>query len=96
MLGAIYGDKAGSIYEYDQTKKITPIYPDKLITNDSFYSDDTIETIALIDAITSNKDYEATLRKYILENENYKPDYTPYFSKYNEMGKRVRYFQQHR
>ena len=81
MLGAIYGDKAGSIYEYDQTKKITPIYPDKLITKDSFYSDDTIETIALIDAITNNKDYEETLRKYILENENYKPNHTPYFEK---------------
>ena len=58
MLGAIYGDKAGSIYEYNQTKNITHIYPDKLITSDSFYSDDTIETIVLIDAITSNKDYE--------------------------------------
>lgn len=81
MLGAIYGDKAGSIYEYDQTKKITPIYPDELITKESFYSDDTIETIAIIDAITSNKDYEDTLRKYILENENYKPNYTPYFEK---------------
>ena len=54
MLGAIYGDKAGSIYEYNQTKNITLIYPDKLITSDYFYSDDTIETIALIDAITSN------------------------------------------
>ena len=64
MLGAIYGDKAGSIYEYDQTKKITPIYPDELITKESFYSDDTIETIAIIDAITSNKDYEDTLRKW--------------------------------
>ena len=81
MLGAIYGDKAGSIYEYNQTKKITPIYPDKLITNDSFYSDDTIETISLIDAITSNKDYEDTLREYILKNKNYKPNYTPYFEK---------------
>lgn len=81
MLGAIYGDKAGSIYEYDQTKKIAPIYPDELITKESFYSDDTIETIAIIDAITSNKDYEDTLRKYILENENYKPNYTPYFEK---------------
>lgn len=81
MLGAIYGDKAGSIYEYNQTKNITLIYPDKLITSDSFYSDDTIETIALIDAITSNKDYEKKLRKYILKNENYKPNYTPYFEK---------------
>ena len=77
MLGAIYGDKAGSIYEYNQTKEITKIFPDKLITDESFYSDDTIETIALIDAITSNKDYEKTLRRYINDNKNYKPNFEP-------------------
>ena len=81
MLGAIYGDKAGSIYEYNQTKEITKIFPDKLITDESFYSDDTIETIALIDAITSNKDYEKTLRRYINDNKNYKPNFEPYFEK---------------
>lgn len=81
MLGAIYGDKAGSIYEYNQTKEITKIFPDKLITDESFYSDDTIETIALIDAITCNKDYEKTLRRYINDNKNYKPNFEPYFEK---------------
>ena len=64
MLGAIYGDKAGSIYEFSQTKNIEGINPEKLILPNSFYSDDTIETIAVIDAITNNKDYEDTLRKY--------------------------------
>ena len=79
MLGAIYGDKAGSIYEFNQTKKITSINPKKLILPNSFYSDDSIETIAIIDAITDNKDYEETLRKYILENIDYKPNFKPYF-----------------
>ena len=51
MLGAIYGDKAGSIYEFEQIKKIHAINPQKLIVDNSFYSDDTIETIAVIDAI---------------------------------------------
>ena len=79
MLGAIYGDKAGSIYEFNQTKEIVGINPKELILPDSFYSDDTIETIAVIDAITNNKDYEQTLREYILSNIEYKPDYEPYF-----------------
>ena len=79
MLGAIYGDKAGSIYEFNQMKKIEGIYPEELITEESFYSDDTIETIAVIDAIINKKDYEETLRKYILDNENYKPNTPEYF-----------------
>lgn len=79
MLGAIYGDKAGSIYEYEQTKNIKPIKTNKLILENSFYSDDTIETIAIIDAIINKKDYEKTLKEYILAYINYKPNYSPYF-----------------
>ena len=79
MLGAIYGDKAGSIYEFNQTINIESINPEKLILPNSFYSDDTIETIAVIDAIINNKDYEDTLRKYILENIEYRPNFKPYF-----------------
>ena len=79
MLGAIYGDKAGSIYEHNQLKKIKSINPEKLILPNSFYSDDTIETIAIIDAIINSKDYETTLKKYVLENINYKPNFEPYF-----------------
>ena len=69
MLGAIYGDKAGSIHEFDQIKSIKPVNIDKLISEQSFYSDDTIETIAIIDAIINNKDYGKTLKDYVLENE---------------------------
>jgi ADP-ribosylglycohydrolase len=79
MLGAIYGDKAGSIYEFNQIKNIASINPEKLILPSSFYSDDTIETIAVIDAIINNKDYEQTLCEYILENIEYKPNFNPYF-----------------
>lgn len=63
MLGAIYGDKAGSIYEFNQLTKIESIKPKKLITEESFYSDDTIETIVVIDAIINKKDYLDTLKK---------------------------------
>ena len=79
MLGAIQGDKVGSTYEFKQTKEIKPINPQKLILPNSFYSDDTIETIAVIDAIINNKDYEQTLCEYILENIEYKPNFNPYF-----------------
>ncbi|MCR4580962.1 MAG: ADP-ribosylglycohydrolase family protein [Bacilli bacterium] len=80
MLGALYGDKAGSVYEFNQMQKIESINPDKLILPNSFYSDDTIETIAVIDAIINNKVYEETLRKYILDNLEYKPNFEPYFN----------------
>ena len=79
MLGGIYGDKAGSIYEFDQLKGIKEVRPKELIVSESFYSDDTIETIAIIDAITSHRSYEDTLREYILKYENYHPDFKPYF-----------------
>ena len=79
MLGAIYGDKAGSIYEFSQLKEIKSIDPKKLIIEESFYSDDTIETIAVMDAILNNKNYGETLREYILKYENYRPNFKPYF-----------------
>ena len=52
MLGAVYGDKAGSLYEFGQLKEIKSINPKELITSESFYSDDTIETVAVADAIS--------------------------------------------
>lgn len=79
MLGAIYGDKAGSIYEFGQIKKIKSIDVDHLITSNSFYSDDTIETIAIMDAIVNKRDYGEVLKEYILRYENYKPNFSPYF-----------------
>lgn len=79
MLGAIYGDKVGSVYEYDQLKCIKSIDLIELILPNSFYSDDTIETVAIIDAIINNKEYGSTLREYILQNENYIPNHRPYF-----------------
>ena len=79
MFGAIIGDLAGSIYEYDQLKEIKPVVMKQIIENKSFYSDDTILTVAILDAILNNRDYGYYLKKYILEYENYKPDFKPYF-----------------
>lgn len=65
MYGAIIGDLAGSIYEYDQIKEIKNIQVKNIIEKNSFYSDDTILTIAIIDAIKNDKNYDKYLREYI-------------------------------
>lgn len=79
MYGAIIGDFAGSIYEYKQVKEVKPIYMSKIIPENAFYSDDTILTIAILDAIKRNLDYEDSLKMYINEYKTYKHDFTPYF-----------------
>lgn len=79
MYGAIIGDLAGSIYEYSQIKKITPITCDKLIEENSFISDDTILTIAVLDAILENKNYEDKIKEYIHLYKDYHPNFSPYF-----------------
>ena len=79
MWGAIIGDLAGSVYEYDQTKHFTKLNPTELIKAKSFYSDDTILTIAILEAILNNKDYEYYLKKYTKDFLTYKPDFIPYF-----------------
>ena len=79
MFGAIVGDLAGSIYEFDQLRKVHSVQMNSLIEDNSFYSDDTILTIAILEAILHNKDYDYYLRKYIQEYSEYKPDFNPYF-----------------
>lgn len=79
MYGAIIGDLAGSIYEFEQTKHLIPIKINKIIEENSFYSDDTILTIAIIDAILNDKNYDYYLKKYIKKYSDYKPDFSPYF-----------------
>jgi len=79
MWGAIIGDLAGSIYEFEQTKKISKVEIENLILENSFFSDDTILTIAILDAALNNQNYEYYLKKYAKEYENYKPNFSPYF-----------------
>ena len=79
MYGAIIGDLAGSIYEYNQLNKISNINIDKLIQKDSFYSDDTILTIAILDAILNDRNYDKYLKEYINKYKDYKPNFSPYF-----------------
>lgn len=73
MIGAIIGDLAGSIYEFDQYKKVKPIKLNKLIEEDAFFSDDTILTIAIADAIISGETYEKKLKEYAKKYVNKVP-----------------------
>ena len=79
MLGAIIGDLAGSVYEYGQIKKVTPVKVDKVIEKDAFYSDDTILTIAIADAIMNKQNYGEKLRDYVNVYCNQLPEHKPYF-----------------
>lgn len=79
MYGAIIGDLAGSVYEFDQLKKVHSIQMNSLIEDNPFYSDDTILTIAVLDAILNDKNYDYYLRKYVQDYSEYKPDFSPYF-----------------
>lgn len=87
MWGAIIGDLIGSIYEYEQVKKFHFIdmndkkEPEELITKDSFFSDDTILTIAALDAILNDSNYEKYLKLYALTYEDKVPKNIPYFEK---------------
>ena len=79
MYGSIYGDLAGSIYEFEQLKEIKSIDNGGYLSDKSFFSDDTILTVAICAAIKDDKDYDKYLRKYIIDYIDYKPDFHPYF-----------------
>lgn len=79
MIGAIIGDLAGSIYEFEQTKTHRNINIKNIIEENSFFSDDTILTIAVADAIIEHKRYDEKLKEYAINFENSLPNTTPYF-----------------
>ena len=79
MWGAIIGDIAGSIYEFDQIKEVHPVQCEEIIPENGFFSDDTILTVAIADAIQNERNYEKYLRMYGEKYKDYKPDFKPYF-----------------
>ena len=79
MWGAIIGDLAGSIYEYEQINGIKSVKADEIIPKKAFFSDDTILTIAILEAIQTDKNYEKHLKKYGNLYKDYKPNHNPYF-----------------
>ncbi|NNJ97406.1 MAG: hypothetical protein HKP12_09620 [Gammaproteobacteria bacterium] len=60
MLGAITGDIVGSIYEWNNIK--TKDFP--LLTEHNSFTDDSVLTVALADAILNNMDYDRVMREY--------------------------------
>ncbi len=79
MLGAIIGDLAGSIYEYGQVQKHSTVKIKNIIEDDAFFSDDTILTVAIADAILHGKDYAKTLKQYALKFQSQIPKNVAYF-----------------
>ena len=61
MWGAVIGDIVGSIYECDnvKTKDFGPLF-----TADSFFTDDTVCTVAVADILLNRKDPASTLRAW--------------------------------
>lgn len=79
MLGAIIGDLAGSVYEFEQVNHHSKVEVENIIEQNAFYSDDTILTVAIADAILNNTSYEDKLREYALKYNNFIPKNIPYF-----------------
>lgn len=60
MIGAIAGDIIGSRFEWDNIKSKNF----ELFTGGSVFTDDTVLTVAIADALMSGGDYAAFLRRY--------------------------------
>lgn len=60
MIGAIAGDIIGSTHEFDRTND----YNFRLFEAGSYFTDDTVLTVAVADCILHNKDYAATFKEY--------------------------------
>lgn len=64
MLGAIIGDIVGSSYEFNPTND----YDFNLFPRDANFTDDTICTIAMADALLRNQDFGTTLHEWCRKN----------------------------
>ena len=64
MLGAIAGDIIGSVYEWNAIK--TTIFP--LFLNGSRFTDDSVLTVAVADAILKGEPYGAAIRRFGLRH----------------------------
>lgn len=75
MIGAITGDIAGSSYEFDNTTD----YNFPLFDEGKDFTDDTICTVAVADAILSNIDYQTSLREWCRRYPHPMGEYGNYF-----------------
>lgn len=75
MIGAIIGDIAGSNYEFANTSD----YNFPLFGRESNFTDDTICTIAVADAICSGIDFQSSMRHWCRKYPHPKGEYGSYF-----------------
>lgn len=75
MIGAIIGDIVGSDYEFSNTSD----YYFPLFGEGSDFTDDTICTVAVADAILNNLDYQTAMRKWCRQFPHPKGEYGGYF-----------------
>ena len=60
IVGAVIGDVSGSVYEWNNVKTTDfPLYSEK-----SKFTDDTVLTIAVADALLNEKNYARTIWEY--------------------------------
>lgn len=71
MLGAIIGDIVGSAYEFNRTND----YDFEMFKDGSGFTDDTICTVAVADAILNRKDYGKSLHEWCRRYPNPKGGY---------------------
>lgn len=75
MIGAIIGDIVGSDYEFNNTSD----YNFPLFGEGSDFTDDTICTVAVADAVMNGMDYQTAMRKWCREFPHPKGEYGGYF-----------------
>lgn len=68
LLGAIIGDVVGSRFESLETGQKSTEF--ELVTPECQFTDDTVLTIAVADAIINKKDYSSTIRKWAKKYPN--------------------------
>ena len=78
MIGAILGDVIGSAYEFNPTND----YDFELFTESSSFTDDTICTIAVADALLKGNSFEESLRTWCRKYPNPKGGYGYRFSQW--------------
>lgn len=75
MIGAIIGDIVGSRFEFDEK----PTEGFELFTSDCGFTDDTVCTVAIADAILNHRDYRDALIDWCRRYPNPKGGYGPMF-----------------
>lgn len=64
VIGSVIGDIVGSKLSSSKFQHNSRAYRFSLLTNDNYFTDDTVETIAIADAMVSGEDFGAALIKW--------------------------------